>query len=80
MTGYEFCFSYWWIFPLVMVIFCFFFMKRGSGKMMCGFSANNDNKVESALEILNKRFAKGEIDQREYEEMKSKFSGQKTDN
>lgn len=29
MIGYEFCGTYWWIFPLVMVLFCFVFMARG---------------------------------------------------
>ncbi len=70
MNGYEFCGGYWWIFPLVMIIFCFLFMRRGGGTRMCGFGEYYGSG-ESAMEILNKRYARGEIDQREYEEKKS---------
>ncbi len=69
MTGYEFCGGYWWIFPLVMIIFCFLFMRRGSYKRMWGFG-QCFGSGESAMEILNKRYAKDEIDQGEYEEKK----------
>lgn len=41
--------------------------------MMCGFSDSNGSG-ESAIEILNKRYAKGDIDQREYEEKKRKLT------
>jgi putative membrane protein len=69
MTGHEFCGGYWWIFPLAMFIFCFFFMRIRSGKRMCGWNAGY-GFGESALDILNKRYAKGEIDKSEYEEKK----------
>ena len=71
MTGYEFCGGYWWIFPLVMIFFCFLFM-RGcmGGRRMCGWSFGS-GVGESAIGVLNKRYAKGEIDQKEYEEKKT---------
>jgi putative membrane protein len=69
MCGLEFSSFPWWIFPILMIIFCIFFMRRGCGRMMCGFSDSNGTG-ESAIEILNKRHAKGELDQREYEEKK----------
>ena len=73
MTGYEFCGGYWWIFPLVMFFFCFLFMRRGSGRRMCGWGADS-GFGESALDILNKRYANGEIDQKEYEERKNELT------
>lgn len=45
---------------------------------MCGFGPQRDDgrfirRTESAKDILDKRFANGEIDQREYEEKKKKL-------
>ncbi|MEJ2333816.1 MAG: SHOCT domain-containing protein [Desulfobulbaceae bacterium] len=74
MIGYEFWGSYWWIFPLVMIVLCFLFM-RGcmGGRMMCGWRTGS-GFGESAIDILNKRYAKGEIDQKEYEEKKKELT------
>ncbi len=72
MTGYEFFSNYWWVFPLVMIILCIFFLKKGCSRMMCRFHTHNDT-LESAIEILNKRYAKGDIEQEEYEEKKKKL-------
>ena len=69
MTGYDFCGDYWWVFPLAMFIFCFFFMRKGFGRRMCRWSSGY-GFGESALDVLNKRYAKGEIDKNEYEEKK----------
>jgi uncharacterized membrane protein len=67
MSGYEFFEGYWWIFPLVMVFLCFFFMRRCSERRWCGFR-EYDSQKDSAMDILNKRYAEGDIDQAEYEE------------
>ena len=76
MYGSELCsFSFWWIFPLLMMLLCFFMMRRRWGSMMCGFGARGRDwppvkGTESAMDILDKRYASGDIDQAEYEEKK----------
>ena len=75
MFGYEFCnFSLWWLFPLIMIALCLFMM-RGRMGMMCGPDSHhkdgsNRSGPESAMEILDKRYALGEINREEYEEKK----------
>ena len=73
MFGYEFCGGFWWIFPLVMIVLCFLFMRGCMGRRMC-FCGTGYDLGESALDILNKRYAKGEIDQQEYEEKKKELT------
>ena len=73
MIGYEFCGGYWWIFPLVMFFLCFLFMRGCMGRRMCGWRARYGTG-ESAMDVLNKRYARGEIDKREYEEKKSELT------
>jgi len=76
MSGYEFCggFHFWWIFPFIMIFFCFIFMRRSFGRRMC-FPGYHRGWSESALDILQRRYARGEIDNDEYEERKKQLEG-----
>jgi putative membrane protein len=82
MTGYEgFCsgFGWWWIFPLLMIALCFLMMRRRGGSTMCGFGpfgldSRHINSSEFGMDILNKRYALGEINKEEYEEKKRALS------
>ena len=63
--------GFWWIFPLFMlfmIVMCVFLMMRGFGGH--GHHSWRD-ATSSALEILNERFAKGEIAKEEFEERRS---------
>jgi putative membrane protein len=85
--------GFWWIFPLIfivlMVVMCVAMMRGGGMGCMWrdrhkGGTESRDltkrsegDSSESALDILDKRFAKGEITKEEYEEMKN-LLGNKT--
>ncbi len=72
-------YGYGWIFPVIMIVMmllCFFMMRGRTGSMMCwpgsrGTGGHDDDASESALDVLNKRFARGEIGKEEYEEKRS---------
>ena len=71
-----FDFSYWWIFPLMMMVLCFFMMRGRRGAMMCGFGSRDQGShaispSDSPTDILDKRYALGEITTEEYAERKS---------
>ncbi len=73
-------FNLGWIFPLAMMVICFFLMKGRRGTTMCGFGSRDTDQPDidgsdSAKGILDKRFALGEIDKAEYEEKKRILSG-----
>jgi uncharacterized membrane protein len=71
------CAGFWWVCPIfifIMIIVCFFMM-RGCSRM---FNRRDRRDVadESALDILNARYVKGEIGREEYERMKREIREQ----
>jgi len=81
-------FGWWWIMPLIMIVFCILMMflmgKRMPemmGRMMRppALEATQQNHpgapTGSAKEILDKRYALGEISTEEYEERRKALSG-----
>ncbi len=63
-------FGIMWIFPIIFLLIFFFFMRGMFGSGGCQLSGKHTPQTESAQDILDKRFAQGEISKDEYEEMK----------
>jgi putative membrane protein len=78
-----FGYGLWWIIPLIMIgmmVLCFFMMRGRMGSMMCrpGFhklDGNSEDDSDSPLDILDKRYARGEVSKEEYEEKKRIIAG-----
>ena len=71
-----FGYSYMWIFPVVMMVIYFLMMRGRRNSTMCQFGERSSDidriyDSNSAIEILDKRYAIGEINTEEYEEKKS---------
>jgi putative membrane protein len=61
-------FHWWWLIPLAMMILCFIMMH---GRRSCSMGgARSRHTAESAREILDRRYALGEIGKEEYQEKK----------
>ncbi len=69
MDGWWGPFPMMWIFPLIFLVVMVIFLFRGNGWPMCGGRRMNDRE-ESVKEILDRRYARGEISREEYQQMK----------
>jgi putative membrane protein len=61
-------FQWWWLIPVAMMILCFLMMRGHRGCVMVWPRSRHGS--DSAREILDKRYATGEINREEYEEKK----------
>jgi len=59
--------AYMWIFWLVVLLVVLFIIRL----VIKGGTGQQDTRLETPLEILKKRYARGEIDKEEYESMKN---------
>ncbi|KAB0581248.1 SHOCT domain-containing protein [Ideonella dechloratans] len=60
-----------WIFPLIFLVVILLIVFRGGGSPMSGGRGmRTHDREESAKEILDRRYARGEIGQEEYQRMK----------
>ena len=65
--GMGFGMGWWWIIGLILVAFIIWAIVRSPGQSN---NLNNTVNQKSAHDILNERYARGEIDKEEYERKK----------
>jgi putative membrane protein len=76
MGSENFGFGGWWIFPIICMIVMFFFMMFRRGGIRPPWGQNSDRHQgeskdsETPIDILKKRYAKGEITKEEFDQMK----------
>ena len=63
-------FPWMWIFPLIFLVVMLLFLFRGIGWSMCGGRETHGRREESTRELLDRRYARGEISREEYQQMK----------
>lgn len=81
--GPEHMWGVWWLFPIIICIIMMFFLfmmfsRRGfRPPWMQGSDRHHPEgkDSESSLDILKKRYAKGEITKEEFEQMKKDLEG-----
>jgi putative membrane protein len=91
MWGYGYGWHFWWMFPMMMIfflltcaiVFAFGYRMCGRGWHRSGppshFGPPWSDPTHSALQILNERFARGEVQKDEYSEKKAAIlSGTRT--
>jgi putative membrane protein len=66
-----------WIFPLSFAAVCVFFLFAYLFRNQCAFCGRKERREfnEAAREILDRRYASGEITREQYEEMKRVLAG-----
>jgi len=62
-------FPWMWIFPLIFLIVMLIFLFRSGGLPMCG-GHETHRREESARELLDRRYARGDISREDYQQMK----------
>ncbi|MHB1678358.1 MAG: SHOCT domain-containing protein [Sulfuriferula sp.] len=67
-------FPWMWIFPLIFFIVFLVFIFRSGGLPMCSKHETHGKREESAREVLDRRYARGEIDQAAYQQIKKDLS------
>ena len=71
-----FCFGGWWIVPIVLMIFlmiiCFLLFRRHGFRLCMGYFDKlvGQKDTETPIELLKKRYAKGEITSEEFGKIK----------
>ena len=67
-------FGWWWFMPIFMILFwgliIWAVVALARGTSQPSGSDSSSNRPESALEVLKRRYARGEINKEEYEEKK----------
>jgi putative membrane protein len=58
------------IFPLIFLIALLIFLFRRGGSSMCASHETQGKREENARELLDRRYARGEVNREEYQQIK----------